>query len=149
MGADMLAKGRIDCDAGKQQVVITSVFLPTVTGVSLSDGAVLWTDSLRPFRPIEITDMGGKFSIGAGKDGYSRVTNVATIGNTMVFQASYDDRRDQASDTTTSYIFSQRERMLIESRYDWPLFIAFDSGFGIAVTQVDLDLVLELYKIGA
>ncbi len=109
MAQGLLAQGTIACDDLRDEVVVSSRFLPVVEAFRISTGERIWVDTLRPFRALKVTDQGARVSISSGRAGFSFVSRVFSIGDYRVFQTVYASRRDTVDvDTVVTYVYSRR-----------------------------------------
>jgi len=126
---DMLTQGRIACDPAKDEVVVTSVMTPLVEAFRISGGQPLWADTLRPFRPLRLTDQRGTVSVASPPSGYSRVSGASIVGDYLAFQTTFDARMDGASvDTVVTYLYSRSKGGWMSPTLALPLFFPISGG---------------------
>jgi hypothetical protein len=136
MAAGILSKGRIACDRGSDEAVVSSSVLPVVEAFRVTTGARTWADTLRPFRQIILRDEGDRVSQSSGRTGHSLVSNVFVTDGYRVFQALYAARLDGAAiDTSVSYVYSRSERSWLATTFLVPLLFPLEDGIVVAVRQ--------------
>lgn len=151
MARSLLTRGRMACDLRRDEVLVSSRFLPTVETYRISTGERTWTGRLEPFRETIVSDGGGQASIASGPNGISLVSNVVTAGDYFVFQASFESRTDGATvDTTTTYVYSRSLREWLPHSVRAPLMFGLDDGRVLSVDGRDrLDMTIFLNRVTA
>lgn len=131
---EVMAQGRITCDRTHDEVVVSNRFLPIIETYRISTGERISVDTLRPFRPIVVTDRGNKVSLSAGRAGFSVVSSVFTIGDFRVFQTTYESRLDTVMvDTVVTHVYARRAHAWLPSTFDLPLLFRLNSSTALSV----------------
>ena len=147
MAAGILSKGRIACDRGSGEVVVSSSVLAAVEAFRVSTGARTWVDTLIPFRQIVVSDKGDRVSQSSGRTGHSLVSNVFITDDHRVFQALYAGRTDGATiDTSVSYLYSRGDRSWLTATFQVPLLFPLDDGLTVAV-RLDPELQVQVSRL--
>jgi len=147
MAGDLMVHGRVFCDADGAEVVVTSKFLPVVEMFRISTGLQLWVDTLRPFRPLQLTDEGTSVTISGGPGGNSLIASILNVGAYNIFQTTFDSRMDGATlDTVFTYARSTVRGRWSLPRIDWPLLFQLKKDLALGV-EVREDLELALYRL--
>jgi hypothetical protein len=125
---DQLAMGRIGCNEDRDEVVLTSAFLPAVEAYRITTGRRIWVGTLRPYRPTEITIRSRGMTLASGPGGHSVVVTVLVLRGCRLLQARYLGRQDGAGvDTVVTYLF--RDSATAPTvRLDVPLLVSAGSG---------------------
>lgn len=116
--------GRVGCDQERDEIVLTSGFLPVVEAYRISTGQRIWADTLRPYRPAEISIRGSGMSIVTWRAGHSVPVTALVLDNCRLLQARYLARRDRATvDTVVSYVFRDTSHTGPAVQRDIPLLV--------------------------
>jgi len=138
MAQDQLAQGRITCDVPRDEVLVSSRFLPVVELFRISTGARVWVDTLRPFRSLAVADRGVSVSLSSGRAGFSLIASLFRIGEYHVFQTKYEARLDSAAvDTIVTYMYSRRARTWLPLQFDVPALFLVREGMALSVAEED------------
>jgi hypothetical protein len=150
MAQDLLAQGRIACDPLRDEVLVSSRFLPVVEAFRISTGERVWVDTLRPFRAIAVTDRGGEVSLSSGVAGFSLISSLFRVGDYRVFQTAYESRLDNASvDTIVTYVHSRLARTWLPLQFHAPLLFPLNDTTALSVEEGDrLEIKLNRLTIG-
>lgn len=144
---DLLTKGLLACDNRSDEVVLSSKFLPVVEAYRVSTGERIWVDTLRPFRPLNVNDQGGRVSIASGRTGYSASSSVLVLGNYRIFQTFFDSRRDSVEvDSVTTYIYDRPARRWLTPQHDLPTLLPFRDRKVVSVADDD-EATIKLFDI--
>lgn len=148
MAAELASAGRMSCDIAADEVVLTSRFLPIVEAFRLSTGERLWTDTLRPFRPLELTDEGGRVTIASGPSGYSVVRSVFHAQGLLIIQAFYDARTDGARvDTVVTYSREIEGGRWLPYDLRLPLLVRLDDSLVVSRGELALVEAVRIYRL--
>jgi hypothetical protein len=124
------AMGTLGCDEEHDQVLLANAWLPTVEAYRISTGRRIWVDTLRPYRPVDITILRKGLSIRwptAG--GHSVVAAALAMDSCRFFQTKFFGRQDGATvDTVASYLFRGAGRAAPAVQLDVPLLVPLGSG---------------------
>lgn len=121
---EVTSQGRIACDQARDEVTLSTRWLEEVESFRVSDGARTWSSSLRPFRPILLTDKGKSVSIMSGPSGYSDVATVILGGDIRMFQSTIAGRRDGVqADTVITYLFSRSLNKWLQPQLELPIVV--------------------------
>jgi hypothetical protein len=136
---DLLAQGKMGCNAAHDEVLLTSKFLPAVEVYRLTTGKRLWGDTLEPFRPLDLqVQSSGGVSITSGHAGFSLIASVLDLSSCWLLQTRFDSRLDSATvDTVVSYTMSASHDREGTSRQDLPLLIGLSTTRVIAIGGPD------------
>jgi len=141
---DQLAMGRIGCNEERDEVVLTSAFLPAVEAYRITTGRRIWGDTLQPYRPTEITIRSRGMTLASGPGGHSVVVTALVLGGCRLLQARYLGRQDGAGvDTVVSYLFSDTSRAGPTVRTDIPLLVTVGSDQVLSVPATQSEIQLE------
>lgn len=150
MALDLLTRGRIACDAAGDEVLISSRFLPTIEAFAISTGERVWTDSLRPFRPVGIQDRGGAVTISSERAGFSLVSSQFHYGDHRIFQTVYESRRDDVeADTVVTYVFSRQQEKWLPPQYHLPLLFPVGTNHVLSIEAIEgkFDMLIGLNRL--
>lgn len=135
MAQKLLAMGRIACDPAHDEVIITSVHTPAVEAYRVSTGERLWTDVLRPFRPLNLIDRRHSVTLESDHAGYSRISGAFALNDLWVFQTRYDSRLDEATrDTVVTYVYSRATHNWLNPELGLPLVFPVGAGDALSAT---------------
>ena len=136
---DLLAQGKMACNTTRDEVLLTSKFLPVVEAYRLTTGKRLWTDTLAPFRPLDLeVQSGGGVSITSGHAGFSLIASVLDLSACWMLQTRFDSRLDSATvDTVVSYTLRASQDRSSTTRQDLPLLIGLSTTRVIAIGGPD------------
>jgi hypothetical protein len=151
MALSLLTRGRMACDPRRDEVLVSSRFLPSVETYRISTGVSTWNGRLEPFRATTVSDAGAQVTIASGPSGVSLVSNVVGVGDYFVFQAHYDSRTDGvAADTTTTYVYSRSRGEWLPHGFRTPLMFGLRDGRVLSVIGRDrLDMTIMLNRVVA
>lgn len=149
MAQTLLSRGRITCDTARDEVLVSSRFLPAVESYRISTGQRTWEGRLEPFRAITIEDQGSQVSISSGSSGASLVTSQLATRDHFVVQAVFDARTDGATaDTVTTYVYSRHRREWLPHGYRAPLMFGVADGMALTVRGRDeLEMTILLNRV--
>lgn len=150
MASTLLAAGLIACDNRRDEVVVSSKFLSTVEAFRISTGQLVWLDSLRFFRPLELEDHGTTVSISSsGLAGYSSIASLFQIGNYRVFQTVYEARQDHPTvDTVVTLVYDIHRAAWMPYQVNVPLsFRLTDTNVVSVDSGPQLELEIRLSRI--
>ncbi len=122
---DAFAMGRIGCDEKRDEVILTSAWLPKVEAYRISTGRRIWTDTLRPYRPAEITLLSNGMTFHTDPAGHSVIVTALVLDRCRLLQARYLGRQDRATvDTVVSFLFRGPSPTVASVQLDAPLLVA-------------------------
>jgi hypothetical protein len=121
---DQFAMGRLGCSQARDEVLLTSAFLPTVEAYRVSSGQRIWVDSLRPYRAATVTIRSRGMSIRTPPAGHSVAVSAVILDGCRLLQAKYLGRQDGGSeDTVVSYLFRDTGRTGASVQLDVPTLV--------------------------
>jgi hypothetical protein len=101
----------------------------------VSTGERLWTDVLRPFRPLSLIDRGHSVTLKSEHAGYSRISGAFALNDLWVFQTTYDSRLDEATrDTVVTYVYSRATHDWLNPELGLPLVFPVGAGDALSAT---------------
>lgn len=138
MALNLLTRGRIACERQRDEVLVSSKFLPYVEAFRTSTGERLWVDLLEPFRGISVLDGRGAVTISSGPAGFSVISSLFSLGDYRVFQTVYESRIDGAvADTIGTYVYSIRAQAWLPPEFDLPLIFRTNGDVALSVEGRD------------
>lgn len=122
MAMSVLTVGTLFCEDDGEHVLVAGRLLPILERFRISSGQRVGVDTLRRLiRPIEVSDQGGKVSIGSGRGGFSRITTVFVHGRHRVVQTEFESRLDFPEvDTVATHLYSLDGGRWIEPQVTLP-----------------------------
>ncbi len=143
---DQFAMGSIGCDQLRDEVVLGNAWFAAVEAYRISTGRRTWVDTLRPYRPVDVTTQGGGVSIHSGPGGHSVVLAALIVGGCRLFQAKYLGRQDRATvDTVLTYLFSGPGAGAVAVERDVPLLVPLGGSSVLSLSA--LRPVMQLQEV--
>jgi hypothetical protein len=149
MAQGLLARGKIACDAERDEVLVASRFSPWVELFRVSTGAQIWTERLQPFRETRVQDRGSQVTISSGASGLSLISGLLNTRDYLLFQTVYDSRTDGATaDTVMTYVYSRQARRWLPRADGAPLVFGLGGGSALSVHGRDrLQMLITLDRV--
>lgn len=133
---DQFAMGSIGCEQERDEVVLGNAFLPMVEAFRISTGRGLWVDTLRPYRPVDITIRDRGVTIRTGPGGHSVVLSALSVGGCRLFQTRYLGRQDRATaDTVLTYLFRGLGAAATPAERSVPLLVPLGGSSVLALSE--------------
>lgn len=145
MASDLLAAGVMSCAMDRDEVLLSSRFLPVIEAFRLSTGERIWVDTLRPFRPMAVTDRGRSVTISSGPHGYSRVQSVLNWNGLRIVQAGFEGRKDGGADTVVTYVYDIRSGTWT-TQLDLPVLVSL-GGAQVLSVEGDDPPTFRIYRL--